>query len=37
MAHTHTACVPDDPALTHHFGLKVQNLENPSFVVGFGF
>ena len=28
VPHMQTEWVPDDPASTHHFGLRVQNLEN---------
>ena len=33
----HTKCVPDEPAMTHHLGQRVQNLENPIFTSGFLF
>ena len=35
VLHTQTEWVPDDPARTHHFGLRVQNLENPIFMLGY--
>ena len=31
----HTKCVPNEPAVTHHLGWGVQNLENPIFTSGF--
>ena len=30
-----TERVPDDPARTHHFHLRVQNLENLIFMLGY--
>ena len=30
-----TQGVPDDPVRTNHFGLRVQNLENPIFMLGY--
>ena len=27
-------CVPDEPAVTHHLGQRVQNLKNPIFTFG---
>ena len=34
---THTECVPDEPAMTHDLGQRVQNLENPILTAGFLF
>ena len=31
VVQTHTECVPDEPAMAHHLGQRVQNLENPIF------
>ena len=31
---THAECIPDEPAMTHHLGQRVQNLENPIFTSG---
>ena len=27
-----TECVPADPALTHHFARKIQNVANPTLI-----
>ena len=27
--------MPDDPARTHHFGFRLQNLENSIFILGY--
>ena len=35
MLHTQTEWVCDDPGRTHHFGLRVQNLKNPIFMLGY--
>ena len=35
VAQIHIKCVPDEPALTHYLGWRVQNLENPIFTCGF--
>ena len=34
VLHMQTEWVPDDPARTHDFGLRVQNLGNPIFMLG---
>ena len=31
VVQTHTKCVPDEPAMTHHLQWTVQNLENQIF------
>ena len=31
----YTKCAPDEPAMTHHLGWRVQNLENSIFTSGF--
>ena len=35
VVQTHTKYVPDEPAMTHHLGRRVQNLENSIFTSGF--
>ena len=35
VVQTHTTYVPDEPAMTHRLGMRVQNLENTIFVSGF--
>ena len=34
VVQTHAECIPDEPAMTHHLGQRVQNLENPIFTSG---
>ena len=35
VVQTHTTYVPDEPAMTHRLGRRVQNLENTIFISGF--
>ena len=35
IVHTHTTCILALSARTHHFGLRLQNFENPKSTVGF--
>ena len=35
VVQTHTECASDEPAMTHHLGQTVQNLEKPIFTSGF--